>query len=595
MGHPATATPDGRASGLGRAPAWRRVCAYAADLALVLVHVPLLAIHLGLLWKREGGWLWPLLILAVIGLVWDRQPQERPTFCLLTRVLASTFLFSALALLAVATALFSPRLGAAAAILAAGSLLIGAAGDRFWRDLLPAWALCWLLVPPWEIVQNSVCGWLTRQVARWASALLDQMGYLHVLAGDVIEFPGWEVSLQACCGGIRCLVPLMALVAAYVVWARRGWLHSLLVLASVIAWACFADLAGVLVCSTAAGTSGANWADGEMGPLVRAGAFALAVVLAASTDQLIGPLANAATFQLHSLAGLLGRLLTPRRQSPLTGAGVGAGPGGPVAAGTTVSATGDRMEDSPGGNKSRQREEAWGFWTNAACLAIGGGLALLQLPVLPPLNAFPGERRSTCGLCAISERFFPEKLMGWSKRSFHSAARPPGSDEGEHSRTWRYESGAGSATVGVDFPFAGWRDVTGCYGRQAWSVRYQGITELPSGRGGERIACVEVGLCGPSGEFGLLLYGLFTAEGRPLDPPTARPSWAQRLQSAWESAPLRAWWSGRLSARGGGQGILCRLRLLIHSDAPLSSRARKNALDAYRVLSRELGRQLRGS
>ena len=88
MGHPATATPDGRASGLGRAPAWRRVCAYAADLALVLVHVPLLAIHLGLLWKREGGWLWPLLILAVIGLVWDRQPQERPTFCLLTRVLA---------------------------------------------------------------------------------------------------------------------------------------------------------------------------------------------------------------------------------------------------------------------------------------------------------------------------------------------------------------------------------------------------------------------------------------------------------------------------------------------------------------------------
>jgi exosortase len=519
--------------------------------ALLAAHLPLLVAHGSQIWLRPHYRFFPLVVVGAVVLAWvrlRRPPAPAPG----SSWLAGLGLLLAWLLLATAEVLYSSWLGSVAALATLAALGYALGGAPLLRRLWPAWLLLWLAVPPPLELDRNLILWLQGRTSQASSAVLDALGIDHLLAGNVVEIDGRQLLVEGACSGVNSLFSVLACTLFLVLLTGRPLLRSLLLLVAAVGWVLVANVARVVGVVWLATRGGLDLSTGWRHEAFGLALFALAVLLIASTDQ------------------LLSFLLAPARPRP---APEGAAPGSPPLAQTPFRVGHVRWP-------ALLAAPAFLLLLGCHAAVYGWGTGAARADAEAP-NAW---------LDGLDADTLPERLGPWQRQDFQVQARDAGSFFGEHSWVWTYRQGGKAAVFSLDYPFPYWHDLTRCYTSQGWQMDDQAVREEPEVAGG----LVAVRLSKPAYRSGYLLFCQFNYRGEPLQ---ARRGGAYLSLFRHDSA-FRAW-QGRL---GGGSeveepadppGPVYQWQLLVETSAPLGAEDRASVRALFARSLTALVRQLR--
>jgi exosortase len=454
---------------------------------LLLAYLPLLALHFRQLWLRPHMQFVSFVLLGagVLAIVRLRSPGT-----VMGAAGPGTYVLAAAAwvLLAGAELLYSPWLGAVAALVALTAAVLGIGGTPLLRRLWPSLALlCLAVPPPFELDRELILG-LQRLTTAWSSRMLDYFGVLHLRTGNVIEVGGRRLLVEEACSGVNSLLPVVACTLFFVLLVRRPPIRAALLVAAAVVWVLAANMVRVVGIAYLSTSRGLDLTTGWRHEAVGFALFAVVLALVASTDKLLqflaGPPANrAATLPVSAS-------LPARR--PWFAAW-------PVALAFLLLV-------------------GFHFWAY-------GGVSPREWPVADE------------ALASLDAESLPAHCTAWERQGFATETRNPGSAYGETSQTWSYGHGGSVATLSLDYPFPDWHDLTRCYTGQGWVIDEETIHESD---GAEDIpgGYVAVKLSQPGYRSGYLLFCQFDGHGRPLLP---RRGGAHLSASHHENALRRLW------------------------------------------------------
>lgn len=470
------------------------------SLALVgAAFVPFLPQVVMNLWTRPHYQFFPILLVAVVVLIRVRWPEPGDS-----DADAFDFHFPALVLswilLAAGLAISSVWLVTIALLFAAFGLLARYAGPGLTRTFFGPWCLLWLIVPLPFDVDSQLIVWLQGVTSRLASVALDSIGILHLMEGNVLEFPSRRMLVEEACSGIHSLYALAACAGLFAVTVRRPPLHSVLLVASALIWAGSTNALRVVTVAAAYAWYDMDLASGWIHQALGIAVFLLSLFLLASTDQ----------FLLW-----LGRPLVVIRTRLRRSQERRAGYEEPLADNDTVHAA---LE-------------------TRGSLVVGGAfcvLGLLQLLTLLPRDRIHDTVAE--GAERLERKSLPAEQNGWKQAGYEVIHRGSKSFYGETSKTWTFESPIGDVLLSFDYPFLGWHELTRCYRGDGWHVLSRRADD--SAADTDAMEYMEVELSKPTGEYGYLLYAMVNATGQPLQPPRTTKSIPHSIVQRVLNGPL---------------------------------------------------------
>jgi exosortase len=501
--------------------------ALAIGCVIALAFAPLVHTHGLRLWERPHYQFFPFAIAGALFLAWSYGRKVRTPLTPGSGGVALVGFTLAWLMLAAAEIFFSPALAGAAALVLLGVLIYAVGGVVLLRALLPAWAFLWIMIPPPFGLDGRIVAGLQTLTSQVASAVLDTLGVLHLLEGNVVQISGQRLLVEEACAGVSSLFSLLACTLFLVLWLRRPWLRSCLLLASSIGWVIVSNVVRVVTIAYLYDRYGLDLSIGIKHDLLGFACFAMAVLLIWSMDRLV-------LFLLPRVSPP-----TPEPAQPTAPAGQG---------GAAVQAL--------------VRVLSWP-------MAVAFGLLLLLHTVTygltpPEMSAVPLPT-----IARLTERTLPEELAGWKRRGFTTETRNPGSAFGEYSTCWIYETDQRRALIAIDYPFPGYHVLDVCYIKQGWTVD----------RGAERRGAVsegtlpfwaEVKFTKPGMQSGFLLYSEINQNGMYLEHE------ADMLRAAWKryETALNSWrqrWNDRdASERLRERGPVYQFQLFIEGHRPLT-------------------------
>jgi len=543
-----------------------RANASAVPAILVTSQVPLLWLHFHDLWGREHYQFYPLHLLGVAVLLWQRWPREETTNVPEKCRAANAFLLTGLLVLTFGTLIFSHFFAAIALVVTVGALIRRFAGSRGARQLFPIWLLLWLVVPPPLGMDFRLITWLQTFTSVSSSLVLEVLGVNHFMQGNLLELPGRLLMVEQACSGVQSLFALLSFTALFVVWTRQPLIHSLLLLSSSVFWAGLGNVSRVVIIVLVHQHSGADLSAGWHHQALGLVEFTVALLMVYSTDQL-----------LHFLLAPLGRLSpVESEQSPLSRLWNRLFQIPSEAAGT--------REPVNASLASLRRSNAWD-----ACVSRGVALVFVLLGVcqLATLIADRSDPLSADrAAIAIDQSIFPARTQDWTQLDFSATHREYSSSWGEFSKTWTYDSDIGPAIVSCDYPFKGWHDLSSCYRGHGWNVTGREIAAKSEPSGPQ---FVQIQMRKPTGEYGFLLFGLFDATGRDLTPEGGEASLVTRVVSGVihgiEKGPVGAMLGSRISRFSTAS---YQFQMLVTSEEPLSPDARGRVREQFAEFRRQL-------
>lgn len=449
--------------------AWRVELPIAATaIVLVLAYGPLLVQYGRHLWSLPHYQFFPLAMVAAGVLVHSRI-KELTSLQPGCRLRSAALLAAALLLLLVAVLLDSPLSAAVSALVLVLAVAYSAGGGALLMAVLPGWIFLWLIIRPPLNFDLALIGWLQQQTAQAASAVLDLLGVIHVLAGNVVELPGRQLLVEEACSGIHSLFSALACTLFYLLWTRRRWAPALVVLLTVPFWVMLANLARVVLVTALRAKWDIAAEQGVLHQVLGLGIFVVAMCLVLSTDRLLmfisphlAPTANVQAAQKHRPdVSLRGSLL------------------------------------------------AW-RWPAAVC----GVLVLMQVAMAvrterDPPHAVPMAQR----LAQLEAESMPHALHEWQRVGFNVEQRDVLSIFGEHSRAWQYAREQRAAVLSLDYPFSGWHPLPVCYLSHGWSVDAR---REHAGEGPARMSAL---LSKPEQRrYAHLVFAVFDEHLQPLEP-----------------------------------------------------------------------------
>lgn len=231
----------------------RSYAGYVLPCLLFLVHIPFVVPELLRLWYREHYQFFPFALAAFGVLFYQRRlPSSfRWTWQGIALIVAD------LVLLAGGIFLNSSLLVYVGLILLMLAVCLATADAKFKRSLgyLILLPLITLRLP--LNYDTQAIHWLQRATTSVASQLLNYFGFLHLRAGNVLEFPGKRFLVEEACSGVQSLFTVLFLAALIACGNRRKLFHTVFVLLSA---ACFAGVMNVLRVSAIA----IAWSDIQM-------------------------------------------------------------------------------------------------------------------------------------------------------------------------------------------------------------------------------------------------------------------------------------------------------------------------------------------
>jgi exosortase len=504
---------------------------------VLLAYAPLYAAQAQALWARPHYQFFPFVWLGAALLIGARFPRGR---ALKPGAFVPTCVLLALSwgLLAVAEAIFSPWLGAVALLFLLLTVCYTLGGRALVRQLLPAWVLLWLSVPPPLGLDTALVLGLQGFTSRWSSSLLDLFGVYHVIAGNVVEIGNQRLFIEQACTGINSLFSILACTVFYVFWARIPVLRALALFLAAVFWILLANVARVFLVAYLARRWSINLAEGWEHDALGFVLFGVALGLIWSTDRLLV-------------------FLTPRRKNKALS------PDPAV-----------QEYEAPGAATLAARlSKSWmGSKTVAAAFAV---LLVLHLGFYtwPGLTAVA---RASVAVVDLPESALPEDLRGWQRLKVSDDTRNPGSSFGEFSKTWIYRGDGYRPVLSLDYPFPEWHDLAICYKGQGWVLAGPG-EHVPAGDEGKpayyHLTFKKAGM-----RSGYLFYCEFDQAGQPVE--ADRGGTVMRQQSALRMC--LSWIGQEPGALQAHQvGSVFQFQLFIESFAPLSSAELARAKEAF--------------
>ncbi len=470
-------------------------------------HAPLLLAHFRRLWLYEQYHYVPFVIAAFAYFVWQRWDKSQLMHSAAVPRTSLALLVTGLLTLTLSLLVWSSWLAAIAAILTIGAALLHFGGRRMVSQLFSVWLLLWFLVPlpfRWDV---RLIFELQTIASSMASYALDFLLVDHLLAGHVLEIPRHKFLVEEACSGIHSLFALLAFAAMLMIGSRRGWVHSILLLATAVFWATSINVVRVTSVVAFFVWFDFDVATGWKHTLLGLSLFGVAILMLLSMDRLLLFFFGRPD-KTHSFYGDYYDDAEPIQT--VTDSVSDRSPEGSASSSDSSNVASDRS----GGMNWRKGTPAV-----MVCCGLFGLVGLGQIAgVAMRFDALRvvGEANGKLNN-AFQEGTLPAHIESWKRVTFKSEEREMTNSLGASFASWTYQSDTTEATVTINYPFVGWHHLPACYEAQGWQVESTKMIAVAS----ESEPDVEVWLLAlgrPSGARMYVRFSQFDADGQPVRP-----------------------------------------------------------------------------
>ena len=496
----------------------------------ILAQLPMLFLYARDLWGRPHYQFAPFAILATCLIAYTRWPRNKTqkhfksAWSVLLFVTGIVCCFAGYAFL-------TPWFSALSVMLLTSSLLARTVDSETGRGLSIASVPLYVALVIPNGGDYQLINWLQRISASVTSAILDMFRLTHHLSGTVIEIPGSKLyNIENACSGVQSFFTLLFVATVFVIWERRPWFRSLVLIAAAVVWAVFMNAIRIIMIPIADRWWNLDLSSGFPHELLGYATLTLGILLLLSTDQV--------------LLFLFGSGTAVEQKKPLLARMFGALWGNLMA---------PRSEDEGRKRKKDTRRPIskigmYAIWTAASLVVFAGLFQFVD--VIRSYNSPKLSVRffSTDVTEPFSEGDLPATMntqdnLEWTQINYRAQNRSRGSDLGLRSDTWVYETPNRRlrSTISMDQTFPGWHELTTCYRNTGWKLINRKLLYSPVEINGETVEWpyIEASFQKETGEHGFLIFSLFDAFGEPL--------WAPRSWGTVNSFVTRA--QNRLSHR----------------------------------------------
>lgn len=428
---------------------------WLVTLLAALLYIPILADYFVVLQHKDYYKFWPILLL-VVGVMFAYRWRNAPK----SEVHVSPWVNCFVVVVALTTILFSwlyyvPWFASVSWVLLMGAGALYLSG---YRKITNIWGLWFLLVlfirPPYQL-SLRLMSWMENLSVQAASSVLDYGSVKHVIQGDILALPEYDLHIEAMCSGWFSLVSMIATAAVIAVLRNRRLLHTVALFgASVVAvWAL--NTSRILISVTIYIWYHVDLLQGVYLFFYQLFSFLMGMVLVLSADALVAFLlvggdASKLNDVNQSPKGIVGKIWI-------------------LATSFELSSLFRKLWIQGG---MRFKLMPLSIMVLALITLIGlEGVVLYYRPKVVQKKFMYGEGE----LSKISKESVIFNRAGWQNVSYSEEKRDFGSIWGALSNTWRLKYNGLMVIMSLDYPFDNWHDVKRCYKNIGWKISSEKI------------------------------------------------------------------------------------------------------------------------
>jgi len=500
---------------------------------LAIGFAPLLLEFMGNLWSRPYYQFFPMALAGAVFLAVSRVRESPRPLVSGSGGLALLLLGGSLGLLSLGMLFVSPWLASVATELALAGLAWWVGGRAVLRAVAPGLVMGLTIIPPPLDLDNNLMLYLREVAVQWSSRVLDALGVVHYLSGNVIELPRKQLLVEEACSGINSVLFTAAACLFYLLWQRRPVWRILLCLPCVLAGVLLGNVIRISLGAWLSYHQIMDLLDGWKHELTGLVMVALYLVLILSLDRLMNFLS-----------------------SPMP-----AKPDSPV-----VPARPARLTARDAAGISPRSVARWARAVGCAFALVGVAAMVRDGQKMQYLMA------SKSALRPGATFMMPEQLGNWHRIDTAVAAHQV-ETQGIYSKIWHYQDGRTTASVALDYPFRGYHDVTICYRGNGWRITH---AERQYGAGtNANLPLMQVEMARETANVGSLWFSTVDETGRWLEASEAGRNFMYRWQ-----------------IRDGLESTSYRMQVLVTGFAPLSSGEREQSRQLFEAARQTLVKQL---
>ncbi|TWU25791.1 exosortase/archaeosortase family protein [Bythopirellula polymerisocia] len=217
---------------------------YVLLFLIALGYAPFLYLHFELMWSQPQYQYFPFVIGALAWLAYSRtspNPQPPAPSSKLTLLgIGVSWL-----VLAAATFMFSPWLAMLSLILLFGVGIWHVSRTHTITNPWGLWLISFLLLPLPLGLDRKLVQALQGMSSRVSSYMLDALGVMHSMEGNVLRSVNKEFFVDEACSGIISVMSIIACALIYSVWKNRPLVHLLLSVVIATLWAMALNIARI--------------------------------------------------------------------------------------------------------------------------------------------------------------------------------------------------------------------------------------------------------------------------------------------------------------------------------------------------------------
>jgi exosortase len=558
---PAPAAPVATGSGPRSSSDALTVWQFLVVLLPLLGLLPLLNAHAEHLWEMPHYQFFPFVVLGAIALAWSRWSSAPRTAG--DPFTATILAIAAWVVVVAGEAVASPSVSVVALELLLAAALIGLGGWPLFHAMLPAWLFLWLLMPLPFGLDRTLVNKMQLVASMASSAILDLLGVVHTLNGNVVRLTLKPLLVEEACAGLSSLLTVVACSLFLVLWLRRPVFRSILLILASIGWVLACNVLRIVIIAFLFDHYGPayDFSTGMRHAALGFACFCLAILLIWSTDRFLLFFLPRTAEDATAAAPVSARVADPDAEPPLP----------PLRFADLA-----RLASVP--------------------LAVLFGIVLAMHVALHqflmPANVAPAGLNDR--LEGLTKKSLPLVIEPYVQVNFKKIERFEGTDAyGRRSDEWIYAKDAQNlVVVSFDWPFRKFHDLSECYVGQGWQVD---MTTFREKEGSKKPAVwSQMKLRQPGGRHGYAAFTALNFQGEAIGPEPRFFGALARHEQALQSLYDRIFRPDQFKAPKA-LGPTYQFQVFVNRDEPISAEQQQEAQEILFRTVRDLRRTITGT